>query len=408
MPCFSKKNGFTLPLTIVILIVIGALATSFYNMVKSERIESYRRFTTIQNELELESGTNYAFFRMQKENKPWRTDSLCHTSQNGTIHFCISQKQDGAFAKISVFNHDSSQSFDAHSGFIPPNRPALTLLASQANTSLAGKARIEGGTALKIGSISYSTHYKMQAAKEAFHDTVYTGEFSPYFKTLKFYPDLSRNQFSNQFAKERCVFDGSETLNSTLNCKTVIMQGRSRCDRCRITADRIFIREKVQLTNASIIARTISLKDSVTSSGTFFARDSIEISLFPKQDLSNKFILQGFKTGDNTYTAFLNIQKLKAENSLVIFLADNWEDTFKNIPITIADSVDLRGALISGGTVDFRGKITGQMVAYNFGFYEGSTLWSGFLRDGQIIGDTTVHPFLPDIVYLGGEASYEK
>jgi hypothetical protein len=48
------------------------------------------------------------------------------------------------------------------------------------------------------------------------------------------------------------------------------------------------------------------------------------------------------------------------------------------------------------------------MIAYHFGFYEGETFWRGFFRDGSVKGDTTIHTFLPDIVYLGGEASYEN
>ena len=58
--------------------------------------------------------------------------------------------------------------------------------------------------------------------------------------------------------------------------------------------------------------------------------------------------------------------------------------------------------------VDFSGKLTGQMIAYHLGFYEGETLWRGFFRNGKIKSDTTVHTFLPDIIYLGGEASYEN
>lgn len=148
-------------------------------MVKNERIESSRRFTDAQATLELESGVNYAFFRMQAEHKPWRTDSLQHTSKDGNIRFSLSQIQDGAFASLNVFNHDSSRHFTAHTGFFPTKRPALTLLASQANISLVGNARIEGGTALMSGTVSYSSHYKMRAEKDAFYDTVYVGDTLP-------------------------------------------------------------------------------------------------------------------------------------------------------------------------------------------------------------------------------------
>ena len=194
----------------------------------------------------------------------------------------------------------------------------------------------------------------------------------------------------------------------TLLCKTVIMQGDSRCDKCNIKADRLFVRERAQLKDANVIARAISLKDTAAVSGTFFAQDSLEVSLTRKQDASLNLILQGRKTGEVEYTGFMEIQKLKASRALVIFMGDNWDETAKGVPVNVAKDVEIRGALISRGMTDFRGKLTGMLITYNLGFYEEHTLWRGFLRDGRIIGDTTIHTFLPDIVYLGGEASYEK
>lgn len=404
----ANKRGFTLPFTIAILVVIGFLISSFYTMIKNERIESFRRFSDSQATLELESGVNYAFFRMQNAHKPWRTDSLQHTSKDGNIHFSISQVQDGAFAKLMIFNHDSSRKFNAHTGFIPPNRPALTLLAEQANVSLVGNARIEGGTALKNGTISFSSHYKMRAEKEAFFDTVYVGDSLAYFDTLKFFPELTRKQFAKSFKKDRCVFDGTETVPEDLSCRIVTMQGDSRCKHCNITADKIFLRERANTINANIKARTISLKDSALLSGTFFAQDTLEVSLTQNQDNLVNLILQGQKTGDVEYTGVITIDKLSASNILILFMGDNWDETMKGISVTIAENVNIRGNIISRGMINFNGKLTGQMIAYHFGFYEGETLWRGFLRNGQIKGDTSVHTLLPDIIYLGGEASYEN
>lgn len=381
-------------------------------MVKRERMESARRYKKLQAELELESGVNYAFYRMQKEGKPWRTDSLEHSSLDKQINFILSQVQDGPFAKLSIYNKDSSESFLVRTGFVPANRPALTVLASQSSISLVGKAKIEGGSAIQNGSISYSTHYKMRADREAFHDTVFVGANLPYFDTLKFFPELSKNQFTNKFENDRCVLDGSEVIgngiNGEANCKTIIMQGDSRCENCSIKADRIFIRGRSKLQNAKVTARIISLKDSAKVSGIFFAQDTLEVSLLLEQQSPIKLIVQGEKTGEVDYTGFINLNKLKARDALVIFMADNWDETMKGIPVNVSEHVEMRGALISRGTVDFRGKLTGLMIAYNFGFYDGNTFWRGFLRDGKIKGDTTYHPFLPDIVYLGGEASYEK
>ena len=408
MSKMANKRGFTLPLTIAILVIIGFLASSFYIMVKNERIESSRRFTKAQATLELESGVNYALYRMQREHKPWRTDSLQHVSKDGSIRFSLSQKQDGAFASLNVFNHDSSRHFTAHTGFIPTKRPALTLLASQANISLVGNARIDGGTALMSGTVSYSSHYKMRAEKNAFYDTVYVGDSLPYFDTLKFFPEISRKQFTEKFQKERCVFDGTDAVPEALNCRVVTMQGDSRCNRCKITADKVFLRERAHTLKANIIARTITLKDSILLSGTFFAQDSLEVSLKRKQASPINLIVQGRKTGDVEYTGTLTVDKLNADKVLILFMGDNWDETTKGISVTVSEEVEICGSIISRGMVDFRGNLTGQMIAYHLGFYEGETLWRGFFRNGKIKGDTTVHTFLPDIIYLGGEASYEN
>lgn len=408
MRASSNKRGFTLPLTIAILVIIGFLVSTFYTMVKNERMESFRRFSDAQATLELESGVNYAFYRMQNEHKPWRTDSLLHTSNDSSVHFALSQMQDGAFASLKVFNHDSSQHFTTHTGFIPPNRPALTLLAAQANVSLVGKSRIEGGTALMNGTVSYSSHYKMRAEKEAFFDTVYVGDSLPYFDTLRFYPEISRMQFIEKFEKERCVFDGRDVVPDSISCKVVTMQGDSRCNRCKIIADKVFLRARANTLKANILARTITLKDSVLLSGTFFAQDSLEVSLKRKQESTINLVVQGRKTGDVEYSGSLMIDKLTAEKALILFLGDNWDETMKGISVIAGEEVDVKGTIISNGLIDFRGKLTGQMIAYYLGFYEGETLWRGFFRGGQIKGDTTVHTFLPDIVYLGGEASYEN
>jgi cytoskeletal protein CcmA (bactofilin family) len=404
----GNKRGYTLPLTIAILVVIGFLASTFYTMVKNERIESFKRFSDAQATLELESGVNYAFYRMQSERKPWRTDSLQHVSKDGSIRFSLSQKQDGAFASLNIFNHDSSRHFNAHTGFIPANRPALTLLAAQANASLVGNARIEGGTALRNGTISYSSHYKMRAEKEAFFDTVYVGDSLKYFDTLSFFPELSREQFAKTFNKDRCGFDGTDAVPEALNCRVVTMQGDSRCDHCKIIADKIFIRGRARTLKANIIARTITLKDSILLSGTFFAQDSLEAALKRKQENAINLIVQGRKTGDVDYTGSLAVDKLSADKVLILFMGDNWDETTKGIPVTIGEDVEIRGNIISRGMVDFRGKLTGQMIAYHLGFYEGETLWRGFFQNGKIKSDTTVHTFLPDIIYLGGEASYEN
>ena len=48
MRTFRDRRGFTLPLTIIVIVVIGILASTFYGMVKSERIETFHRFQETQ------------------------------------------------------------------------------------------------------------------------------------------------------------------------------------------------------------------------------------------------------------------------------------------------------------------------------------------------------------------------
>lgn len=404
---FGSKRGYTLPLTIVILLIIGFLSFSFYDMVKRERMESFRRYGSAYASLEFESAANYAFYRMATAKEPWRTDSLRHSSKDGKIQFIIRQVQDGAFARLTVCNRDSSKTFSSVTGYIPKARPALVVTAPQTSVALVGDARVEGGTALKSGRINYSTNYKNRASKDAFYDTAFVGDTLPYFDTLKYYPELSRKSFDTTFNRQSCIFDGTDALPEELRCATVVMQGDSRCNECRISADRIFIRGRSSLTKANVIARTISFKDSATAGGFFLARDSMEIDLKLEQKSKVWFSVQGQRKTETEYVGKLSVQKLKATNAALLFLGDNWDETQKGIPVEITDKVDVTGTLVANGVVDFRGKLKGHMTVSNFSFYEGETLWRGFLKNGQIKGDTAVHILLPDIIHFGGDPSYE-
>ena len=130
------------------------------------------------------------------------------------------------------------------------------------------------------------------------------------------------------------------------------MQGDSRCNRCKVIADKIFLRERASTLKSNIVARTISLKDSVLLSGTFFAQDTLDVSLKRKQENQINLIVQGRKTGDVEYTGSLTIDKFNANKALILFIGDNWDETMKGIPVTIGEQVEIRGDIISRGMVD--------------------------------------------------------
>lgn len=404
----NVKNGFTMAVTMVLLSILGILATTIYGMVKAERIESFRRYQKSQDELSTETAMDYGFYRMENEKKPWRTDSLNYSTHLGNIKFSMSHKQDGLFSKITIFSSDSMKNgkkSEFHPGITLPTLPAITLLAPNADIALVGDAQIQGGIALKNGRVSYSTHYKMPATKNTFVDTIRYGADYPYFDSIAFFPELTRDVFTQNFANERCTFDATDVVPAELSCKTVVLRGDSKCNSCKIIADRLFITERSNLQKANIISRTISIKQQALVSGTFLAQDSLEVNLSKPQADALWFALQGRKTSDIEYSGYMDIQRLNASNVTVIYLADNWDKTLRSTPVKIGQNVDLKGAIISRGSIDMQGKLQGYLVVWSFAFYDDNTLWNDFLRNAKITNDTALQVITPDIVQIGKEAT---
>jgi len=404
----NVKNGFTMAVTMVLLSILGILSLTIYGMVKAERIESFRRFQKSQDELSFETAMDYGFYRMESEKAPWRTDSLSYATSMGNIKFNISHKQDGLFSKITVFNPDSTKigvDKEIHPGFIQPPLPAITLLAPNADIALVGDAQIRGGVALKNGRISYSTHYKMPATKNAFADSIRYDSTFPYFDSIGIFPELTRNIFVQSFEKNRCTFDATDIVPPELSCKTVVLRGDSKCNKCKIIADRLFITERSNLQKVNIISRTISMTQQALVSGAFLAQDSLEVNLSKPQGDALWLALQGRKTGDADYSGHMDIQRLSASNATIIYLADNWDETLRSQPVKIGQNTEIKGAIISKGSMDMQGKLQGALMAWSFAFYEGQTLWNGFLRNAKITKDTTLQVLTPDIVQIGKEAS---
>lgn len=404
----NVKNGFTMAVTMVLLSILGILAMTIYGMVKAERIESFRRYQKSQDELSTETAMDYGFYRMESEKKPWRTDSLNFSTHVGNIKFNMSHKQDGLFSRITVSCSDSMKKGNSskfHPGLTLPPLPAITLLAPNANISLVGDAQIRGGVALKQGRVSFSTHYKMPASQNAFVDTIRYDANYPYFDSIGIFPELTRDIFAQNFVKERCTFDATDIVPTELFCKTVVIRGDAKCENCKIIADRLFISERASLQRANIIARTISIKQQAIVSGAFLAQDSLEVNLSNPQAGTLWLALQGRKTSEVEYSGYMDIQRLIASNTVIIYLADNWDETLRSNPIKIGSNTDLRGAIISRGSVDMQGKLQGYFVAWAFAFYDDNTLWSDFLRNAKITNDTTLHVITPDIVQIGKEAT---
>ena len=102
-----RKNGYTLPLAMVILLIAGNIGLAIFTMIKSERIESFHRYVKSQAELDIESALDYSLVKIQSGKEPWRTDSLAYQSTDGNIRFSLSHKQKGAYALLDIFSKDS-------------------------------------------------------------------------------------------------------------------------------------------------------------------------------------------------------------------------------------------------------------------------------------------------------------
>ncbi|MBO7551740.1 MAG: hypothetical protein J6T62_09520 [Fibrobacter sp.] len=410
------SGGFTLPLALVILAVMGNIALVIFSMVKSERVESFRRYTKIQAELNIESGIDFALNKMETESSPWRTDSLHYISPDSSVTFTLSHFQDGIYSKLSIVPRDSSQKtatgiaspWIARAGFRRPPLPAIIVLSRRSNFAIAQGTRIKGGIAVAEGSVSYSMHYLMMADRETYYDTVFTDTNFTLFDSLRYFPELSRNQFDSLYKKDLCEFDARDEIPQTLSCRNVIVQGDAHCEKCSIRAEKIRIRGNSVFKEADIRANKISATEYAELSGTFFARDSVFVELERTQDAPLTIALQGRKSGPFEYSGSLDLEKLSAGNVQLLFIGDNWEESLPGIPVRISEKSNLKGIVVSMGTTDFQGHLKGTLVTYNFGFIEGGTHWKNFVRHAKIENDSTASYFLPDMLHLGGLATYEK
>lgn len=410
------SGGFTLPLALVILAVMGNIALVIFSMVKSERVESFRRYTKIQAELNTESGIDFALNRMETTSSPWRTDSLHYISPDSSVTFTLSHFQDGIYSKLSVVPGDSSQKtatsqaspWIARTGFRQPPLPAIVALSRHATFAIAQGTRIKGGIAIAEGTVTYSMHYMMMADRETYYDTMFTDTNFTLFDSLHYFPELSRKQFDSLYKKDLCEFDAKDEIPQMLSCRNVVVQGDARCEKCSIRAEKIRIRGNSVFKEADIRANKISATEYAELSGTFFARDSVFVELERSQDAPLTIALQGRKSGPAEYTGRLDLEKLTAGNILLLFVGDNWDETFPGIPVRTSEKCNLNGLVVSMGTTDFQGRLKGTLVTYNFAFDEGGTHWRNFIRHAQIESDSSASYLLPDMLHIGGFATYEK
>lgn len=410
------SGGFTLPLALVILAVMGNIALVIFSMVKSERVESFRRYTKIQAELNIESGIDFTLNKMETESTPWRTDSLHYISPDSSVTFTLSHLQDGIYSKLSVVPGDSSQKtatgiaapWIARTGFRQPPLPAIIVLSRRYTFAIAQGTRIKGGIAIAEGSISYSLHYMMMADRETYYDTLLTDTNFKSFDSLRYFPEQSRKQFDSLYKKDLCEFDARDEIPQTLSCRNVIVQGDAHCEKCSIRAEKITIRGNAVFNGANIRVNKIMATEYAELSGTFFARDSVFIELERSQDAPLTIALQGRKSGPFEYSGSLNLEKLSAGDVHLLFVGDNWDESLRGIPVRISEKCNLKGIVVSMGTTDIQGRLKGTLVTYNFGFIEGGTHWKNFVRNAKIENDSSASYFLPDMLHLGGFVTYEK
>ena len=404
----DRCGGYTLLLTIVLLLVVSNLIATVWQLVKSEREESFRRYKRDQSELNVESGINYALNQIKICNRPWRTNGLWHEAVDRDVSYVLKHTQNGAYGMLQVYSGDSSFVSTVRTGFRMLSGPAVCVLDKKASVSLAKGAVVQGGIAVYSGDVGYSSHYKMSADKNTTVDTVFSKLDYPCFDSLIFFPEYSRNQFRLKFDNEYCSFDARDEIPKNLNCKMVVIQGNAFCEDCRINADDVEIRGNVSLKNVHIVSRKIDISEKPILGGMFFAQESLSVNLENKQREELKLIVQGKKRENVDYIGALNVVKLNAEKVLILFVGDEWDDSMENIPVKLSKDVDVSGLLFSMGTVDLQGKIQGQVVSWNFGFVENGLKWKNMIRSALIKRDTTIKFLLPDVIHIAGDVACEK
>jgi len=407
----GAKDGVALPLALALILVLGLLAASVFEMLYSERMESLRQARRVQSELSAESGLSYALYRFASEDEPWRTSELRHFAVDSAVAFRVSSVQDGPFANVISENIGKDSGLVrivARVGSYPDTLPALVLLDPEASLLLAGSAKIEGDVALKKGSIGYSTHYKMPASKDASFAGKALTMTDAFWGGISFHSDLTRDEFQNLPETDRCVFDGRDTLPSLLECSEVVIRGDAFCRNCEIRSRQLSVSERASLNEVKVFADTASLSGDASISGTIFSRDTLYVDLKKEQTNEIRLFVQGRKTGDASYNGRLEVQRLKSEFATLAFFGDNWDATMPGISVYISEDCNIRGALFVHGVVDIRGKFRGHALIWNFAFEESGTRWNGFFKDGSIALDTASRELIPDIFHFGGTFGYEK
>lgn len=410
----DKKRGIALPLTLTVILVLGIFAGSFYEMVASEKREVARRHAKTQAYFSALSALEYASYRMQENNEPWRSKGVDHANADSSITFTLSATQNGVYSQLKAEGmakygrHDIKKKLDARAGYWIKGLPVLTLLDINAGVSLAGTSRIEGDVALRNGKVEKSTHYKMPASSSAEHVGKVFNDTWPLWDSIAFYPRFSGRALELQLENlgdKKCTFDGRDTIKGLHVCKNILIQGEAFCDSCTLIAEHIQIRGNASMKNGFFAAGTISASERVQLSGQLLARDTLSADLEITQHEYVTLAVQGHKTGAVEYVGRMDIPRFRGK-ALLLYQGENWDASLKGISVSLGSKVKIDGLVLVHGFLDIQGLVQGSVVAWNLAFEEESTIWQGYLKNAQIVQDTSLVTLVPDVWRIGGVAGY--
>lgn len=404
----ENKKGIVIPLVLGILLILGFLANSFYQMVLTEKNEEWRRYQKTQAEFSILSGIEYTSKKIKQSKEPWRTSELKHASSDSAVVFSVAVEQEGSFGIAKVKSNKPEDSLVFRIGYLLKNKQAFTLLDPSASIALAGNASIDGNVAMHHPRVEKSTHYKMPATSLATFKGDTIGENNPLWDSIAFYPENTRNFINakRNIPKNKCLFDAKDVLSGDYYCKSIVIQGDANCISCRLFAEKIIVRGRSNLKKALLTANTIQLEEEALISGEVLARDTITINLEKKQIGKTVYTLLGQKKGPVEYVGHINMIRFEGE-ALVLYLGDHWDSSLPGQSVSIKEAVKLRGLVIVNGNIEIQGEVRGGVVASYLGFEESGTFWRGFLKNGKIISDTSITILVPDAFRMRGELTYE-
>jgi len=388
-------SGFTISLVLVVITTLGVLALVLSRQQAEQLLCSKIEHHFLQASFNNQTAKNEILYRIHSESNgfAWRTFFKEVNLPYSGSSYQISLTQNGIHAKYSTIGkyqigthsyRDSSYGYLSEFHY-SDSFPTIILRDTSATIQLAGESFIYGNVSMLKGFITPSTRNGvLHIGKRVHEGRLILGKD---FLKKGWNPILSETQRWGLLMDDSIQFAKPLTSTFIKSCENriilspdplVILDG-SRLNTCQIFAPKIKISGKNDMRNMLIYAHLLDLSGSGDWQGQFIARDSMILNKLDSMSERSDFVVLGNDT--NTLPTLI-VDHFKGNANFWQF--DSTNSDHARISSFFSKDVSVHGIIWSEGLINFNGKLQGTISAWNFAFQDLTTLWVGYLKDGQI------------------------